>query len=99
MGPQQIGNPTGGTALRTSQTHLPPAPQHDFAAQFCLARTDYGVDDDQARRGLFSAVEGAQSRLVIAGMDPDRQAMSNIFFWEYYSRWGRSSGQQLRASR
>ena len=88
MGPQQIGNPTGGTALRTSQTHLPPARQHDFAAQFCLARTDYGVDDDQARRGLFSAVEGAQSRLVIAGMDPDRQAMRDISFGEYLQRMG-----------
>ena len=43
----------------------------DFAARFCRARTDYGVDDDQAKQGLFSAVEGAQSRLVIAGMDPD----------------------------
>ena len=38
----------------------------DFVARFCQARTDYGVDDDQAKRGLFSAVEGVQSRLVIA---------------------------------
>ena len=55
----------------------------DFAAQFCRAKTDYGVDDDQAKRGLFSAVEGTQSRLVIAGMDPDRQAMRDISFGEY----------------
>ena len=52
----------------------------DFVAQFCRARTDYGVDDDQAKQGLFSAVEGAQSRLVIAGMDLDRQAMRDISF-------------------
>ena len=55
----------------------------DFAAQFCRAKTDYGVDNDQAKRGLFSAVEGTQSRLVIAGMDPDRQAMRDISFGEY----------------
>ena len=24
----------------------------DFAAHFCRARVDYGVDDDQAKRGL-----------------------------------------------
>ena len=33
----------------------------DFAARFCRARTDYGVDDDQAKRGLFSAVEGCRA--------------------------------------
>ena len=60
----------------------------DFAAQFCRARTDYGVDDDQTKRGLFSGVEGAQSRLVIAGMDPDRQAMHDISFWEYLQQIG-----------
>ena len=32
----------------------------DFTARFCRARVDYGVDDDQAKRGLFSAVEGTQ---------------------------------------
>ena len=31
----------------------------DFAARFCRARVNYRVDDDQAKRGLFSAVEGA----------------------------------------
>ena len=56
----------------------------DFAARFCRARTDYGVDDNQAKRGLFSQVEGAQSCLVIAGMDPDRQAMRDISFGEYF---------------
>ena len=71
----------------------------DFAARFCRARTDYGVDDDQAKRGLFSAVEGAQSRLVIAGRDLDRQAMRDISFGEYLQQMGRSSGLQLRASR
>ena len=60
----------------------------DFTAQFCRARTDYGVDDDQAKRGLFSAVEGAQSHLVIAGMDPDRQAMRDISFGEYLQQMG-----------
>ena len=55
----------------------------EFAARFCRARIEYGVEDDQAKQGLFSAVEGAQSRLVIAGMDPDRQAMSDISFREY----------------
>ena len=60
----------------------------DFAARFCRARVDYGVDDDQAKRGLFSTVEGAQSRLVIAGMDPDRQAMRDISFGEYLQRMG-----------
>ena len=60
----------------------------DFAARFCRARVDYGVDDDQAKWGLFSAVEGTQSRLVIAGMDPDRQAMRNISFGEYLQRMG-----------
>ena len=71
----------------------------DFAARVCRARTDYRVDDDQAKRGLFSAVEGAQSCLAIAGMDPDRQAMRDISFGNIYSRWGRSFGQQLKASR
>ena len=33
----------------------------DFAARFCRARVDYGVDDDQAKRGLFSAEEGVQT--------------------------------------
>ena len=60
----------------------------DFAARFCRARVDYGVDDDQAKRGLFSAEEGVQSHLVIAGMDPDRQAMSDISFGEYLQRMG-----------
>ena len=60
----------------------------DFAARFCRARVDYRVDDNQAKRGLFSAVEGAQSRLVIAGMDPDRQAMRDISFGEYLQRMG-----------
>ena len=60
----------------------------DFAARFCRARVDYGVDDDQAKRGLFSAVEGTQSRLVIAGMDPDGQAMRDISFGEYLQRMG-----------
>ena len=46
------------------------------------------MDDDQAKRGLFSAVKGAQSRLVIAGMDPDRQAMRNISFGEYLQQMG-----------
>ena len=35
----------------------------NFVARFCQARVNYGVDDDQAKRGLFSVVEGAQSRL------------------------------------
>ena len=52
----------------------------DFAALFCRARIDYGVNDDRAKWGLFRAVEGAQSCLVIAGMDPDRQAMHDISF-------------------
>ena len=60
----------------------------NFPARFCRARVDYGVDDDQAKWGLFSAVEGAQSRLVIAGMDPDRQAMSDISFGEYLQSMG-----------
>ena len=60
----------------------------DFAAWFCRARTNYGVDDDQAKQGLFSAVEGAQSRLVIAGMDPDCQAMRDISFGEYLQQMG-----------
>ena len=60
----------------------------DFTVQFCRAKIDYGVDDDQAKRGLFRAVEGAQSRLVIAGMDPDRQAMSDISFGEHLQRMG-----------
>ena len=60
----------------------------DFAARVCRARTDYRVDDDQAKRGLFSAVEGAQSRLVIAGMDPDRQVTRNISFGEYLRQMG-----------
>ena len=50
----------------------------DFVARFCRARTDYRVDDDQAKQGLFSAVEGAQSRLVIAVMDLDHLAMRDI---------------------
>ena len=58
----------------------------DFAGRFCWARVDYGVNDDRAKWGLFSAVEGAQSRLVIAGMDPDRQAMHDISFGEYLQR-------------
>ena len=46
------------------------------------------MDDDQAKRGLFSAVEGAQSHLVIAGMDPDRQEMRDISFGEYLQQMG-----------
>ena len=65
--------PSAGTAKRD-----------DFAARFCRARTDYGVDNNQAKQGLFSQVEGAQSCLVIAGMDPDRQAMRDISFGEYF---------------
>ena len=60
----------------------------DFAAQFCRAKIDYRVDDDQAKRGLFSVVEGAQSPLVIAGMDPDRQTMRDISFGEYLQQMG-----------
>ena len=60
----------------------------DFAARFCRARTDYGVDNNQAKQGLFSQVEGAQSCLVIAGMDPDRQAMRDISFGEYLQQMG-----------
>ena len=60
----------------------------DFAARFCRARIDYGVNDDQAKWGLFSAVEGAQSRLVIAGMDLDTQALRDISFGEYLQRMG-----------
>ena len=72
----------------------------DFAVRFCRARVDYGVDDDQAKQGLFSAVEGAQSRLVIVGMDPDRQEMRDIYCsGNTYRGWGKSSGQQLKASR
>ena len=46
------------------------------------------MDNDQAKRGLFSTVEGSQSRLVIAGMDPDRQAMRDISFGEYLQQMG-----------
>ena len=46
------------------------------------------MDDHQAKRGLFSAVEGTQSRLVIAEMDPDRQAMRDISFGEYLQQIG-----------
>ena len=46
------------------------------------------MDDNQAKRGLISAVEGAQSRLEIAGMDPDCQAMRDISFGEYLQRMG-----------
>ena len=38
---------------------------------------------------VFNAVEGAQSRLVIAGMDPDRQAMRDISFGEYLQQMGK----------
>ena len=46
------------------------------------------MDDDQTKRGLFSGVEGAQSRLVIAGMDPDCQEMRDISFREYLQQMG-----------
>ena len=63
----------------------------DFAARFCQARTDYGVDDNQAKRGLFSA--------VIAGMDPDCQAMRDISFGEYLQRMGEKFWPAPKASR
>ena len=44
------------------------------------------MNNDRAKWGLFSAVEGAQSRLVIAGMDPDTQALRDISFGEYLQR-------------
>ena len=63
----------------------------DFAARFCRARIDYGVDDNQAKRGLFSA--------VIAGMDPDCQAMRDISFGEYLQRMGEKFWPAPKASR
>ena len=89
MGPQQVRDPTGGTTLRSSQTHLPLArrPMGRLRGAV-LPGKNFGVDDNQAKRGLFSAVEGAQSHLVIAGMDPDRQAMRDISFGEYLQRMG-----------
>ena len=46
------------------------------------------MDDDQAKRGLFRAVEGTQSQLLIKGIDPDGQAMRNISFGEYLQQMG-----------
>ena len=46
------------------------------------------MEDHQAKWGLFNAVEGAKSRLMISGMNPGRQAMRDLSFEEYLQQMG-----------
>ena len=71
----------------------------DFAARFCWARIDYGVNDDRAKWGLFRAVEGAQSCLVIAGWTRTAKQCTTYHSGNTYRECERSSGQQRKVSR
>jgi len=60
----------------------------DFSRLFQLNRTLYGVNDHWAKLGLWSAISGRSSRLVIASMYPGQDPYDDMTFAEYLQQMG-----------